>query len=125
MVHPKVIDLAAIHGETVIGHIFGGIVANAGNGGNTGASGRVFEVVLTPLTTAPVPAIALGGTDVSLTWPGNPDWGYLMETSSDLQDWQQPTQTLDGIQGPMTWNHPRDLPKRFFRLLGATRSLDP
>jgi hypothetical protein len=65
------------------------------------------------------------GSDVALTWPGDVDWGYLIETSSDLQDWQQPAHPLDGIQGPMTWSHPRDLPKRFFRLLGATRSLDP
>jgi hypothetical protein len=125
MLHPKVIDLAAIRGETVIGHIFGGIVADAGNGGNTGASGRVFEVRLTPAANAPVPTIAPAGTDVALIWPGDVDWGYLIETSSDLQDWQQPAHPLDGIQGPMTWSHPRDLPKRFFRLLGATRSLDP
>jgi hypothetical protein len=125
MLHPKVIDLAAIRGETVIGHIFGGIVADAGNGGNTGASGRVFEVVLTPAAAAPVPVIAAHAADVTLAWPGDADWGYLIETSADLLGWQQPALPLVGSGGPMTWSHPRDLPKRFFRLLGATRSLDP
>lgn len=125
MLHPKVIDVAAIRGATVIGHIFGGIMADAGNGGNTGASGRVFEIVLTPTSRAPVPGIALDGPNVTLNWPGNPNWGYLFETSADLHDWQQPELPLDGIDGPMQWQHPRDLPKRFFRLLGATRSLDP
>ncbi len=125
MLHPKVIDVAAIRGSTVIGHIFGGIMADAGNGGNTGASGRVFEVVLTPATSTPVPGITFDGSVVALSWPGNLNWGYLLETSADLQDWQQPEIPLDGIDGPMSWTHPRDLPKRFFRLLGATRSLDP
>jgi len=125
MLHPKVIDLAAIRSETVIGHIFGGIMADAGNGGNTGASGRVFEVVLTPATVAPTPAIALDGNQVALTWPGSLDWGYLMETSADLETWNQSGQPIDGMDGPMDWQHPRDLPKRFFRLLGGTRSLDP
>ena len=125
MLHPKVIDLAAIRSETVIGHIFGGIVADAGNGGNTGASGRVFEVLLTPAAPAPVPGIVPEGTGVTLTWPGDPDWSYLIETSANLLDWRQPAHPLEGSAGPMTWSHPRDLPARFFRLLGATRSLDP
>jgi hypothetical protein len=85
----------------------------------------VFEVVLTPSGHAPVPAIAADGADVTLAWPGNADWDYLIETSADLQEWSQPEQPLSGSDGPMTWQHPRDLPKRFFRLLGSTRSLDP
>ena len=89
MLHPKVIDLAAIGSETVIGHIFGGIMADAGNGGNTGASGRVFEVVLTPATVAATPMISKNGQNVTLTWTGNADWNYLIETSTDLQQWQQ------------------------------------
>ena len=125
MLHPKVIDLTAIRSETVIGHIFGGIVADAGNGGNTGASGRVFEVVLTPLTTAPVPAISAGAADVALTWQGHDDWAYLIETSENLGSWKEAGMPIEGSAGLMEWNHPRDLPKRFFRLLGGTRSLDP
>jgi hypothetical protein len=71
-------SLEKLHGEyqLVIGHIFGGIIADAGNGGNTGASGRVFEVVITPAAHAPVPGIAPDGADVALTWPGNANWGY-------------------------------------------------
>lgn len=125
MLHPKVIDLAAIRGETVIGHIFGGIMADAGNRGNTGASGRVFEVVLTPVANAPVPVIASDGTDVTLTWPGVADWSYLIEASTDLRNWQQTQHPFDGADGPMQWSHAIDLPTRFFRMFGATRSLDP
>ena len=125
MLHPKVIDLAAITRETVIGHIFGGIIADAGNGGNTGASGWVFEVVLTPVSVAPTPSIALGGSTASLTWPGKADWNYLVETSTDLSGWGQSGNPLDGLDGSMQWSHPVDVPKRFFRVLGGTRSLDP
>lgn len=125
MLHPKVIDLAAIQGKTVIGHIFGGIIADAGNRGNTAASGRVFEVVLTLAAAAPVPAIRHDGNEVTLSWAGDADWGYLVETSADLRDWRQSTAAMDGVAGPMEWQHPRDLPQRFFRLLGATKSLDP
>ena len=46
-----VFDLAAITEPVVIGHIFGGLTADAGNGGNTGSSGRTFEV--SPDPTAP------------------------------------------------------------------------
>jgi len=123
--HPKVIDLAAIRGETVIGHIFGGIVADAGNGGNTGASGRVFEVILTPLTAAPVPSISAVAGDLNLAWQGQAGWAYLLETSENLSEWQEAGAPIEGTTGPVEWSHPRDLPKRFFRLFGATRSLDP
>jgi hypothetical protein len=123
--HPKVIDLAAINRETVIGHIFGGIVSNAGNGGSTGASGRVFEVVLTPLTTAPQPQISLTSTDVVLSWQGQAQWDYLIETSTNLQQWTETAAPLSGLTGIMQATFPRDEPKRFFRLFGGTRSLPP
>lgn len=38
---------------------------------------------------------------------------------------EQIVMILKGPAGLMEWSHPRDLPKRFFRLFGATRSLDP
>lgn len=46
-----VIDLDSLHGETVVGHVYGGIVSNAPHvrgvdGAISGASNRVFEVVL-------------------------------------------------------------------------------
>ena len=40
--------LDTINSPTVIGYILGGIVADAGNSGNTAASGRIFQVVLKP-----------------------------------------------------------------------------
>lgn len=125
LLHSKVLDLTLISRETVIGHIFGGIVADAGNGGNTGASGRVFEVVLTPTVVAPAPAIGKAGTNVILSWSGNEDWNYLMETSQDLRNWQQPMTPLEGVTGLMQSVYSIDVPRRFFRLLGTTRSLDP
>ncbi len=45
-----VIQLDAITQATSLGHVFGGIVADAPNGGETAASNLVFEVVLTPRT---------------------------------------------------------------------------
>ncbi len=50
---------------------------------------------------------------------------YLIETSTDLRHWQQTDASTDGITGLMEWSRPRDVPQRFFRLLGATRSMDP
>lgn len=43
-----VIDLDSLVGPTVIGHVFGGIASNAGNGGASVASNVIFRVVLTP-----------------------------------------------------------------------------
>lgn len=91
----------------------------------TGASGRVFEVLLTPTTLAPTPAIGRVGQDITLAWSGSSDWHYLIETSLDLESWQQPQHPIEGTAGPMEWSHPVDQPKRFFRVLGGTRSLDP
>lgn len=123
--HPKVVDLAAIRSPTVIGYIFGGIVADAGNGGRTGASGRVFEVVLTPTTTAPVPLISCPEDEVVLSWVGHTHWAYLLEQSDDLASWGESGLPIDGSEGAMAWRQTRDVPRRFFRLFGATRSLDP
>lgn len=125
MMNSKVVDLAAIRGETVIGHVFGGIVADAGNGGNTGASGRVFEVRLRPAGEPPVPVASLAGTSLGLDWPGNANWRYLLETSTDLRDWHESSGPLAGVDGPMSWVGHRDAPTRFYRLLGATVSRDP
>jgi len=94
-VRGKVIDLAVIVEPTVIGHIFGGIVADAGNGGNTGASGRVFEVVLYPART-PVQDGSIRGPDLrittkeaTLTWYGAEGTSYLVEAGDDLRNWQE------------------------------------
>lgn len=44
-----VFKLDELTGETTIGYIFGGLMADAGNGGRTAASNFLFEVVLTPV----------------------------------------------------------------------------
>src|SRR5262249_50851252 len=44
-----VIDLDAITGPTLIGYLFGGIAADAPNGGNTTASNLLFPVIITPV----------------------------------------------------------------------------
>ncbi|MDB4383636.1 hypothetical protein N9Z79_06050 [Akkermansiaceae bacterium] len=90
----KVLDLAIVTREVVIGHIFGGIVADAGNHGDTGASGRVFEVRLNPLSRAPVLVL----DDQTLSWkPGLPGSIYLLEDSADLQTWQEKENGLDHL----------------------------
>jgi hypothetical protein len=125
MLAEEVIDLTQLRGRTVIGHIFGGIVADAGNGGLTGASGRVFEVVLTPASPPPVPAVSPAGADIRLSWPSASSWQYLLETSPDLIDWTEADLPLPGTGDMLYWNHPRDLPSRFYRLFGATESRTP
>jgi hypothetical protein len=125
MLNAKVIDLARLRGPTVIGHIFGGIVADAGNGGLTGASGRVFEVVLTPVSPPPVPLAALDGPDLRLSWPSVSSWQYLLETSPDLATWTEADSPLPGTGETMIWHHPRDAPSRFYRLFGAAGSRAP
>ena len=125
MLTAEVIDLTQLQGRTVIGHIFGGIVADAGNGGPTGASGRVFEVVLTPASPPPVPAAALAGADFRLSWSSVSSWHYLLETSSDLMDWTEADLPLSGTGDMLHWTRPRDVPRRFYRLFGATESRAP
>ncbi len=45
-----VLQLDAITTRTTVGYIFGGIASDAGNNGNSAASARIFEVVVTPVT---------------------------------------------------------------------------
>lgn len=110
----KVFDLAAITGEVVLGHIFGGIVADAGNRGNTGASGRVFEVILRPKTAAPL--LSLSGN--TLSWSAGPlESTFLLEESVDLRTWKEReiglTETSFSL-GDVSAE------KQFFRVLGST-----
>jgi hypothetical protein len=51
-----VIDLDAITGPTLVGYLYGGIAADAPDGGNTSASNFLFPVVITPV---PEPATIL------------------------------------------------------------------
>jgi hypothetical protein len=124
MLHPKVIDLARLGGETVIGHIFGGLVADAGNGGATGASGRVFEVRLTPLDSPPALAISLPPGGVTLAWTGLADHRYLVEECDDLQAWSEASVPLAG-PGTLFWSAPRTAARRFYRVLSGSLSREP
>lgn len=124
MMHPKVLDLASLNREQVIGHIFGGIVADAGNGGATGASGRVFEVVLTPLDPPPAVGIATPPGQVSLQWTADPAQRYLIERSEDLTSWTEATTPLSGA-GILEWSEARSLPSMFYRVLAGPLSSEP
>jgi len=107
----KVLDLAAITDEVVLGHIFGGIVADAGNNGNTGASGWVFEVVLNPQDPAPV--LTLKGN--TLSWvPETSGSSFLVEESTDLRSWQE---KASGLSGPLLPLGPQIDSKKFFRVI--------
>jgi hypothetical protein len=125
MLNEEVIDLTQLKGQTVIGHVFGGIVADAGNGGLTGASGRVFEVALTPTSPPPVPVATLADTDIRLIWPSISSWQYLLETSTDLMSWTEADPPLLGTGDWLDWKHPCDAPQRFYRLFGAAESRAP
>lgn len=86
--HHRVLDLTPIGSPTVIGHIFGGLIADAGNGGDTGASGRVFEVILTP--TIDAPNLEISQVPASqLTWTPKAGSRDLIETSPDLKTWSE------------------------------------
>lgn len=95
--HPKVIDLASINQPTVIGHIFGGLVADAGNNGNTGSSGRVFEVTLIPGPNEGLSTLEIArDSQWELVWDSLPDRGDLVESSENLEDWSEASGSLMG-----------------------------
>jgi len=95
--HPRVIDLAAIQAPTVIGHIFGGIFSDAGNSGNTGASGRVFEVWLFPTNNAASLSIS-NGERLTLEWENTEDSSDLIEFSNDTRTWHELTGSLSNTR---------------------------
>jgi hypothetical protein len=47
-----VINLDAIHGRTTVGYMYGGIVADKGNFGNTAAGNGIYQVTLSPIPKA-------------------------------------------------------------------------
>ncbi len=113
--HPKVIDLAAIRSPTVIGHIFGGIFADAGNNGSTGASGRVFEVTLVPIAnTAPLSIVTF--PTLELNWEPIADHTDLIEYSNDISVWHEFSGSLSG---PTKWPIEDPMTARFYRRLSA------
>lgn len=116
--HPKVIDLAAIDSPTVIGHIFGGIFADAGNGGNTGASGRVFEVTLFPSPNQATLSIS-GGENLQLNWEMDADQSDLIEYSDDARIWSELT---DSLVSADHWPLKSPEKTRFYRRRSAERT---
>ena len=123
--HPKVIDLAAIRKPMVIGHIFGGLISDAGNDGNTGASGRIFEVLLTP--NLPQAAQSIDWTEnlVSLKWDSDDYASYVIEHSSNLIDWDEFLPTIPGDGQLLQWSETRTDPKHFYRVLGGVTTREP
>ena len=121
----KVLDLTLIRSETVIGHIFGGIMADAGNDGNTAPSGRVFEVVLRPTVGNERLSISHAGQEVTLSWPGSEGWSYLLETTTDLTAWQELGVPIPGQDATIQWQEPMNGPRRFYRLFDGVRSKTP
>ncbi|QTN31555.1 hypothetical protein HZ994_04180 [Akkermansiaceae bacterium] len=115
---PKVLDLTVMNQPLVIGHIFGGIVADAGNGGNTGASGRVFEVVLTPNVPETALSIRLGPGE--LTWGPLPvGTSILVEESADLIGWRE---LATGLTAGVYGFDETKAAQKFFRIYPATEA---
>jgi hypothetical protein len=112
-----VFDLAAITEPMVIGHIFGGLVADAGNRGNTGSSGRVFEVTLTPVRPDP-PALAIKPTlnAAQLEWLGASGQSYVVEVSSDLVQWSPASPPIGGDGNDIVWPIESSAERRFYRV---------
>jgi hypothetical protein len=125
LLHPKVIDLASLREPTVIGHIFGGIVADAGNNGNTGSSGRVFEVLLTPNVPAGVPSVTKSGDQVTLSWKSEDQASYLIEHTENLADWAEFLPAVPGNSEVSTWSEIRTDPRHFYRLRGGIITREP
>lgn len=53
---------------------------------------------------------------VELTWEGSPDVSYVVQSSPDLETWQDCTDVLPGLDGVMTHVVPSTAPHEFFRL---------
>lgn len=123
--HPQVIDLAEIREPTVIGHIFGGLVADAGNGGNTGSSGRVFEVLLIPNLPDATPAITKSGEELALAWKSDAHACYLIEHSEALSGWAEFLPAVPGNGGIIQWSETRSDSRQFYRLLGGWVTREP
>lgn len=123
--HQKVIDLAAIREPTVIGHLYGGLAADAGNGGNTGSSGRIFEVVLTPHVEPVVPQVQREDDRTLLSWQSQAEAGYVIEHSEGLLRWEEAAAPIAGNGSLLEWFEVRDEPRHFYRILEGVRSQGP
>jgi len=123
LLRPRIIDLAALQGPRVIGHIYGGLVSDAPNGGTTHATGELFAVSLEPLAASPLPLeiTTPGPGSVSLWWPAPSDRRVLLEQSADLTRWVEiwPTPATP----PLTL--PTEGPHQFFRSISSEPTQPP
>ena len=117
--HPRVIDLTSIQEPTIIGHIFGGLVADAGNSGNTGSSGHIFEVSLTPNLPTVEIRIARISNEVSIEWESELNTSYIVERSIDLKEWVEVSLSIDGTGTTLQWQESRADPAYFYRVLAG------
>ena len=115
----KIIDLLSLRSPQVIGYIYGGLVSDAPNNGNTRAAAEIFSVILEPVPVpAPLLSIALTAPDgISLSWPVENGVRYLFEQSPGLNSWTE--------LWPPPVSSPVNLstggaPRNFFRLHGRT-----
>ena len=89
LLRPRIIDLTALTHPQVIGHIYGGLVSDAPNNGNSHAGAEIFAVILDPLAPTPPPldlALEPSG-NVTLSWPAQSGHPRLFEHSQDLATW--------------------------------------
>jgi hypothetical protein len=117
MLRPKIIDLTALSEPTLIGHIYGGLVSDAPNNGNTHAGAEIFAVFLEPSPAArkPLEITHPAAHTVALSWPAEQGVHYLLEQSPDLKLWTElwPPPTVS----PMNFST-ESKPRNFFRLYG-------
>jgi hypothetical protein len=124
LLRPKIIDLTGLDRPQVIGHIYGGLVSDAPNNGNTRAGGEIFAVVLTPVP-APAPELEIALTppeSVQLSWPLVAGARYLFEQSPDLQSWSELWPAPQTSPLMISTNGP---PRSFYRLLQSVPTNPP
>jgi hypothetical protein len=97
-----VIDLDAITGPTLIGYLFGGIAADAPDGGNTTASNEMFPVVITPVAVPePLSILLLMSAVVSLLISSSHRIlacaGGHAECGTGMRNWHAPILSLGSL----------------------------
>jgi hypothetical protein len=124
LLRPKIIDLAALGSPQVIGHIYGGLVSDAPNNGNTRAGADIFAVILEPRPD-PAPPLDIAFTapgTVTLSWADPAGASQLFEQSTDLQTWTELWPPPDA--SPLILSTAGE-PETFFRLLQSRTTLPP
>jgi len=124
LLRPSIIDLAALTGPLVIGHIYGGVVSDAPNNGVTRAGGEIFAVILEPAPlAAPNLDVTMPAADsLSLSWTVKDGVRYLLEHSPSLESWTElwPPPTTSPVTLPTG-----GVQRTFFRLHGRSPATPP